>query len=455
VPELSRLSAVGVQRQRWRCCSAFTGAKWTLRPSPVRSSIRPITEPGTGPSTSRTRARSGLRGVVAYLQRHRSRCGFRRRRTSRCDLDQLARGTTGRARRSRPATVTWWWCAGSSPNDVLVNDPAQPAVAVRYPRAELDALFREHGGVGIPRRAALAHGRARSTRERDRSVRDVPLHVVLVEPQIPPNTGNVARLCAATGCALHLVEPLGFRIDDRALKRAGLDYWAALDVAIHPSLDAMLATFAPDRMWLATTRAPRSFAAATFRRGDALVFGKETAGLPQRCSTRIPSARCASRCVAARCVRSTCRRPSAVLTYAALARSVIPVWTKSRRRPASAPRSAGSRPVRRAASARSAPRASRARAEARIVAETPCASAIAPMTGENAPPSETARPSVTPDASPHPVGQILLAEHDERRLRGDEHEAGHEQQRDGQQQVAVVGERDQHGGHHRRQARSR
>ncbi|MBV9439047.1 MAG: tRNA (uridine(34)/cytosine(34)/5-carboxymethylaminomethyluridine(34)-2'-O)-methyltransferase TrmL, partial [Candidatus Eremiobacteraeota bacterium] len=73
------------------------------------------------------------------------------------------------------------------------------------------------------------------------------MHIVLVEPQIPPNAGNVARLCAATGCALHLVEPLGFRLDDRELKRAGLDYWHALGVVVHPSLDALLTAFVPSR----------------------------------------------------------------------------------------------------------------------------------------------------------------------------------------------------------------
>ncbi|MGD0053117.1 MAG: tRNA (cytidine(34)-2'-O)-methyltransferase [Vulcanimicrobiaceae bacterium] len=112
-------------------------------------------------------------------------------------------------------------------------------------------------------------------------MRAAPLHVVLVEPQIPPNTGNVARLCAATGCALHLVEPLGFRLDDRALKRAGLDYWDALGVVVHPSLAAFTAAFAPERTWLLSTRAARSYADAPFARGDALVFGPETAGLPQ------------------------------------------------------------------------------------------------------------------------------------------------------------------------------
>jgi tRNA (cytidine/uridine-2'-O-)-methyltransferase len=112
------------------------------------------------------------------------------------------------------------------------------------------------------------------------AVSGAPLHIVLVEPQIPPNTGNVARLCAATGCALHLVEPLGFSIDDRALKRAGLDYWDALTVVLHPSLDDFTARYSPDRCWLLSTRAARSYRHAPFARGDALVFGKETAGLP-------------------------------------------------------------------------------------------------------------------------------------------------------------------------------
>lgn len=113
------------------------------------------------------------------------------------------------------------------------------------------------------------------------AVRDAPLHVVLVEPEIPPNAGNVARLCAATGCALHLVEPLGFRIDDRALKRAGLDYWDAIGVVVHPSLDRFLDAFAARPRWLLSTRATRTYAEAAFAHGDALIFGKETAGLPQ------------------------------------------------------------------------------------------------------------------------------------------------------------------------------
>src|SRR5471032_1594206 len=94
------------------------------------------------------------------------------------------------------------------------------------------------------------------------AVRDAPLHLVLVEPQIPPNTGNVARLCAATGCALHLVEPLGFRIDDRALKRASLDYWHAVRIVVHASLDAFLAAFPVERCWWVETTSTTPYANA-------------------------------------------------------------------------------------------------------------------------------------------------------------------------------------------------
>ena len=110
---------------------------------------------------------------------------------------------------------------------------------------------------------------------------DVPLHLVLVEPEIPPNTGNVARLCAATGCALHLVEPLGFAIDDRALKRAGLDYWEKLSIVIHPSLDAFLAATSDRRRWFLTTRGRKLHTQANYTYGDFLVFGRETQGLPK------------------------------------------------------------------------------------------------------------------------------------------------------------------------------
>jgi tRNA (cytidine/uridine-2'-O-)-methyltransferase len=112
------------------------------------------------------------------------------------------------------------------------------------------------------------------------AVAGAPLHVVLIEPEIPPNTGNIARLCAATGCALHLIEPLGFSIDDRALKRAGLDYWASVEVVVHSSLDAFLAAFPAERCWWIETTGARAYASAPFARGDALVFGQETGAIP-------------------------------------------------------------------------------------------------------------------------------------------------------------------------------
>lgn len=107
-----------------------------------------------------------------------------------------------------------------------------------------------------------------------------PLHVVLVSPQIPPNTGNVARLCAVTGCRLSLVDPLGFSIDDRHLKRAGLDYWDKLNVLRHPSYDEYRAAFPEARRWLFSARAERSLYEVDFREGDHLAFGSETHGLP-------------------------------------------------------------------------------------------------------------------------------------------------------------------------------
>lgn len=110
---------------------------------------------------------------------------------------------------------------------------------------------------------------------------DVPLHIALVEPEIPPNTGNVARLCAATGCQLHLIEPLGFRIDDRELKRAGLDYWQHLGVAMHPSLEQFLSATVHLQRWYLSTRGTRRYSDAAYAYGDVLVFGKETKGLPQ------------------------------------------------------------------------------------------------------------------------------------------------------------------------------
>lgn len=107
-----------------------------------------------------------------------------------------------------------------------------------------------------------------------------PLHLVLVAPQIPPNTGNVARLCAVTGCRLILIEPLGFSIDDRQLKRAGLDYWDKVFQQLFPSWEAYVAAYPDARRWMFSARATTGLYQARFQEGDHLVFGSETAGLP-------------------------------------------------------------------------------------------------------------------------------------------------------------------------------
>ena len=106
------------------------------------------------------------------------------------------------------------------------------------------------------------------------------VNIVLVEPEIPQNCGNIARTCAATRSRLHLVEPLGFDVSDRAVKRAGLDYWPMVDVTVYPGLDALFARNRVEDLWLATTKAPRDYTQADFRDGCWLFFGKETAGLP-------------------------------------------------------------------------------------------------------------------------------------------------------------------------------
>jgi tRNA (cytidine/uridine-2'-O-)-methyltransferase len=108
-----------------------------------------------------------------------------------------------------------------------------------------------------------------------------PFRVVLVEPEIPPNTGSVARTCAATQSPLHLIEPLGFRIDDRSLKRAGIDYWHLVDVHTHPSFDAFVGEYPATRLHFLSSEAERSYLEADFQPGDALVFGKESVGLPR------------------------------------------------------------------------------------------------------------------------------------------------------------------------------
>ncbi|MDX9875394.1 MAG: tRNA (uridine(34)/cytosine(34)/5-carboxymethylaminomethyluridine(34)-2'-O)-methyltransferase TrmL [Spongiibacteraceae bacterium] len=113
------------------------------------------------------------------------------------------------------------------------------------------------------------------------------LDIVLYEPEIPPNTGNVIRLCANTGMHLHLIEPLGFELDDKRLRRAGLDYHEWADLAIHADLDAYLAARQPHRLFGLSTRGSTSYTQAAFAPGDALLFGPESRGLPQWVRDRI------------------------------------------------------------------------------------------------------------------------------------------------------------------------
>ena len=154
------------------------------------------------------------------------------------------------------------------------------------------------------------------------------LHIVLVEPEIPQNCGNIARTCAATGSQLHLVRPLGFDISDRAVKRAGLDYWHLVNVQDYENLDDLFVRHpeAANAQWLAPTKAPREYTQAHFTPDSWLFFGKETAGLPE-------AFRAAHR---ERCIRLPMRREArslnlsnsvAILTYEALRQNGFPGLT--------------------------------------------------------------------------------------------------------------------------------
>lgn len=107
------------------------------------------------------------------------------------------------------------------------------------------------------------------------------MHIVLVEPEIPANTGNISRTCAATGSVLHLVRPLGFSTDDRQLKRAGLDYWHLLDIRYHDSLTEVWDKHPNGRFFYLSTKGDHSYTDVTYKPDDFLVFGKETKGLPR------------------------------------------------------------------------------------------------------------------------------------------------------------------------------
>jgi len=109
----------------------------------------------------------------------------------------------------------------------------------------------------------------------------MPLNIVLVEPEIPQNTGNIARTCAVTGSILHLVKPLGFSVDDKHLKRAGLDYWRLLDIHYHESLDDFFKKYPEGDFYFSTTKAKKLYTDVKYTENSFLFFGKETAGLPE------------------------------------------------------------------------------------------------------------------------------------------------------------------------------
>ncbi len=151
------------------------------------------------------------------------------------------------------------------------------------------------------------------------------LHIVLVEPEIPQNCGNIARTCAATGSSLHLIRPLGFDISDRAVKRAGLDYWHLVSVTDYENLDDFFSRHpeAAEDLWLATTKAPQSYEQARFSKDSWLFFGKETAGLPLWLREKYRD----------RCIRLPMRQEArslnlsnsvAILTYEALRQNGFP-----------------------------------------------------------------------------------------------------------------------------------
>lgn len=116
------------------------------------------------------------------------------------------------------------------------------------------------------------------------------IHIVLYEPEIPPNTGNIIRLCSNTGSTLHLIHPLGFELSDRKLRRAGLDYHEFSDLKEYPSLQAFIDQVAFNQLYACSTRGQTNYCDAPFQKGDALLFGPETRGLPQEVLDALPEA---------------------------------------------------------------------------------------------------------------------------------------------------------------------
>ena len=150
------------------------------------------------------------------------------------------------------------------------------------------------------------------------------INIVLLEPEIPANTGNIARTCAATGSVLHLIKPLGFDISDKAVKRAGLDYWHLVDVRVYENLQDFFEKTGAEDIWLLSTKAPRVYAQAQFKDGCYLFFGKETKGLPEEFLAKY----------AGRCLRIPMRAEArslnlgnsvALVTYEALRQQEFPM----------------------------------------------------------------------------------------------------------------------------------
>ncbi|GAB3376009.1 tRNA (cytidine(34)-2'-O)-methyltransferase [Azotobacter armeniacus] len=113
-------------------------------------------------------------------------------------------------------------------------------------------------------------------------------HIILFQPEIPPNTGNIIRLCANTGCSLHLIDPLGFELDDKRLRRAGLDYHEYATLKRHADLSACLGSLGQPRVFAFTTKGSQPYQSVSYRRGDAFLFGPESRGLPQEIRESLP-----------------------------------------------------------------------------------------------------------------------------------------------------------------------
>lgn len=134
----------------------------------------------------------------------------------------------------------------------------------------------------MPRASGAAGDFSMSGKHNSPGARASQFHVALVEPEIPPNTGNIARLCGATFTPLHLVGKLGFRTDDKAVRRAGLDYWAEVEIHRHLNIEALYDYIPESRFLYFTTKAKRAYTDIEYRSGDCLVFGRETRGLPEQ-----------------------------------------------------------------------------------------------------------------------------------------------------------------------------